>query len=96
MDLNCWTSAEVTRVRRDETLSKWTVTVRRSGDSERILRIDHVVFATAFPWKEVHFAGEEKFQGELLHSTSYRSAARFIGKKVVIVGACTSGTSIIL
>ena len=36
---------------------------------------------------------QEEFQGQVLHSTSHHSAKDHIGKKVFIIGACTSGVS---
>ncbi|TFY53862.1 hypothetical protein EVJ58_g9204 [Rhodofomes roseus] len=37
---------------------------------------------------------QEEFQGQLLHSTSHKSARDYRGKKVVIIGACTSAHDI--
>lgn len=34
---------------------------------------------------------QEEFKGQVLHSTSHHSAKDHLGKKVVVVGACTSG-----
>lgn len=34
---------------------------------------------------------QEKFGGEIFHSSQFGSARDYIGKKVVVVGACTSG-----
>lgn len=36
---------------------------------------------------------QEKYQGQVLHSASHRSARDHIGKKVVIIGSCNSGKS---
>ncbi|MCX7997630.1 MAG: NAD(P)/FAD-dependent oxidoreductase [Leptospiraceae bacterium] len=38
-----------------------------------------------------HWEGEDKFQGEILHSKSYRNATPFKGKKVLIVGIGNTG-----
>lgn len=38
-----------------------------------------------------HRTHQEEFQGQILHSTQHKSARDHIGKKVVIIGACTSG-----
>ena len=37
---------------------------------------------------------QDEFEGEILHSTQYKSATDHIGKKVVVVGAGTSGHDI--
>ena len=34
---------------------------------------------------------QDEFQGQIIHSTQHKTARDHIGKKVVIVGACTSG-----
>ena len=34
---------------------------------------------------------QEEFQGKTLHSTDYTNADAYVGKKVVVVGACSSG-----
>lgn len=35
---------------------------------------------------------KEKFRGQILHSVQYKRATDHVGRKVVVVGACTSGT----
>jgi hypothetical protein len=34
---------------------------------------------------------QEKFKGQVLHSTEFKHAKDHVGKKVVVIGACTSG-----
>ena len=48
MDLNVWTSSTVSHASRDEQTGKWTVTVTKFDGTERILKTDHVVFATGW------------------------------------------------
>jgi hypothetical protein len=47
LDLNVWTSASVTSVRKDPVTNAWSVVVERGGDrkEQRILHPTHVVFA---------------------------------------------------
>lgn len=52
MELDYWLSAKVVHARRvpdpkDKSKEKWEVTVRR-GDQDRVLYVDHVVFAVGF------------------------------------------------
>ncbi|KAG6375656.1 hypothetical protein JVT61DRAFT_3226 [Boletus reticuloceps] len=49
-------------------------------------------FATGFAGrpKLPNIPGKEDFKGEAVHSSDFTSAANYIGKKAVIVGACTS------
>lgn len=35
------------------------------------------------------------FDGQILHSSTYKHATDHLGKKVAVVGACTSGTTIL-
>ena len=35
---------------------------------------------------------QDKFKGKIVHSSAHRTAKEHKGKKVVVVGACTSGT----
>jgi cation diffusion facilitator CzcD-associated flavoprotein CzcO len=37
---------------------------------------------------------QDSFHGQVLHSSQHKSARDHIGKKVVVVGACTSGHDI--
>jgi dimethylaniline monooxygenase (N-oxide forming) len=38
--------------------------------------------------------GQERFQGELVHSEHYRNPDRFVGKRVLVIGAGESGSDI--
>jgi indole-3-pyruvate monooxygenase len=40
--------------------------------------------------------GRERFEGEVLHSSEYRSGGRFKGKKVMVVGCGNSGMEMCL
>ncbi|KAH8092245.1 hypothetical protein BXZ70DRAFT_465945 [Cristinia sonorae] len=97
MELNVWMSTLVTKATRDEKSGKWSVTVKntKSGD-ERVVTSDHVVFALGFGGqaKVPDIPDRDTFQGQVLHSTEHRSAKDHLGKKVVIVGACTSAHDI--
>jgi len=35
---------------------------------------------------------QDTFKGEIIHSTRFKKASAHEGKKVVVIGACTSGT----
>lgn len=103
MELNVWKSSAVTHASHDATTSLWTVTVKRSGVSsqsevitERVLKVKHVVFASGFHGGEAkmpQYPGMDEFKGEILHSLQHKKAADHAGKKVVVVGSCTSGRS---
>lgn len=95
MELNVWTSTEFTGASYDDATHRWTLTVTRDGE-ERTLHPHHIVLATGISGKpsSPHLPGEEKFAGEMLHSSQFRDGADFEGKKVVIVGASNSAHDI--
>jgi len=96
LELNIWTSALATHAERDDATGKWVVTVKR-GDSERVFRVDHLVFALGLGAGSPNIPkipGREEFQGQVLHSTQHHFATDHLGKKVVIIGACTSAHDI--
>lgn len=99
MELNVWTSTEFTGASYDEDEGRWTLTVTRTapdGTEQRTLHPHHIVLATGISGKpsSPHLPGQEKFDGELLHSSQFRDGGDFEGKKVVIVGASNSAHDI--
>ncbi|KAF8143648.1 hypothetical protein K438DRAFT_1911041 [Mycena galopus ATCC 62051] len=98
MELNVWTSSTVTSARPNAS-GAWEVVVARNGDGiERRFTVKHVVFATglgAGEGKLPTYPGWcDKFKGQILHSMQHKRATDHAGKKVVIVGACTSAHDI--
>lgn len=61
-----------------------------------IIDAAHVVIATGYAHTPVlpDWIGAESFGGELLHSASYRNPTPFVGKRVMVVGAGSSGMEI--
>ncbi|PPQ75216.1 hypothetical protein CVT24_010175 [Panaeolus cyanescens] len=105
MELSVWTSSSVTSLGQNAQSLEWTVTVVRktaaadNGDEieERILRVKHVVFATGFGGVTPNtpmYPGMDTFKGQILHSTQHKKASDHTGKKVVVVGSCTSAHDI--
>ncbi|KAI0074816.1 FAD/NAD(P)-binding domain-containing protein [Panus rudis PR-1116 ss-1] len=102
LELNVWTSSEVLKADRDESVGgpgnnkgKWVVTVRKADGSQRVFRVDHIIFTTGAGFPNIpDIPNREEFQGQVLHSTQHKNAKDHIGKKVVIVGACTSAHDI--
>jgi cation diffusion facilitator CzcD-associated flavoprotein CzcO len=90
MDVNVWTSTEFVGGRWDEENQIWVARLRREDGTERVLRPHHIVFANGGivgrP-KHPDFPGLSDFKGEVMHSHSYVSGARWTGKKVVVLGA---------
>ncbi|KAG6382176.1 hypothetical protein JVT61DRAFT_826 [Boletus reticuloceps] len=96
LELNVWTSSVITETEWDDHLKTWTVEINRGGKGTRTLKVKHLVFATGFGGraKVPNIPGKEDFKGEAVHSSEFASAANYIGKKAVVVGACTSGHDI--
>ncbi|KAJ3553462.1 hypothetical protein NM688_g3601 [Phlebia brevispora] len=95
MEVDYWTSATVTHARKLKD-GKWEVTVRR-GDKDRIFNVKHLVFAIGVGGGTPNMPkipGMDKFKGQILHSTQHDKALDHAGKKVVVVGACTSAHDI--
>ena len=42
----------------------------------------------------IHSYSQEEFEGEAIHAFEYTTAKKYAGKKVVVVGAATSGHDI--
>jgi len=98
LELNVWLSSTVSSVRKDPKTNLWDVVVRRGGEKaeERVFHPVHVIFAVGLisPPYIPEIPGKDGFEGLILHSTQYKAASDHIGKKVVVVGAGTSGHDI--
>jgi cation diffusion facilitator CzcD-associated flavoprotein CzcO len=96
MELNVWTKTELRQGVYDESAARWTINLSRADGSLRTIRPVHVVLATGVLGEPNMPAleGAESFAGEILHSSSYAGAEGWAGRKVVVVGACTSGHDI--
>ncbi|KAI6098808.1 FAD/NAD(P)-binding domain-containing protein [Pisolithus croceorrhizus] len=97
LELNVWTSTEVVSVNPGTQGKKWSVKVIRSDGRERIFQVNHVVFALGFGSGLPNIPNipcQAEFKGHILHASQHKQAAEFIGKKVVVIGACTSAHGI--
>ncbi|KAF8070683.1 hypothetical protein FPV67DRAFT_1561425 [Lyophyllum atratum] len=97
LELSVWTSSEVQKIAWDASTKTWSVTIRR-GDTKTVnLTVKHVVFATGFGGGFINMpqiANQDIFKGKVYHSSQFKTAREFIGKKAVVVGACNSGHDI--
>ncbi|KZW00706.1 hypothetical protein EXIGLDRAFT_695199 [Exidia glandulosa HHB12029] len=97
LDLNVWTSSTISSTEWDESAKRWNVTVVRGKDEPRVLHPRHVVVAIGLAGGVPYIPeipGQDKFKGLALHSTSFASGSKFVGKKVLVIGACTSAHDI--
>lgn len=92
MELNVWTSSEVTAGSYDEKARRWMITVARDGATTSI-HPRHVVFATGSvsgkPFMP-SMPGLDDFSGEVLHSSAYTSGKAYEGRKALVIGTGTS------
>ncbi|GIF63180.1 monooxygenase [Asanoa ishikariensis] len=95
MELNVWTSAELTSSVFDEQTGRWTLHVR-TPDGERELHPRDVILATGAAGEPNIPAvpGRDEFAGTTYHSSRHADARQWAGKKAVVVGACNSGHDI--
>ncbi|GBE79335.1 hypothetical protein SCP_0205330 [Sparassis crispa] len=96
LDLDVWTSSRVQSANWNAEKKTWALTVRR-GEAIRQLQANHLVFATglngSIPYSPT-IPEQERFKGQVLHSSQFTSPESFRGKKVVVVGACSSAHDI--
>ncbi|THG94933.1 hypothetical protein EW145_g8052 [Phellinidium pouzarii] len=98
LELDIWLSATVDKIERlSESGSKgWRVTITRADGTTRRVTPRHIVFAHGFGGGVPNMPaipGMDEFGGKIIHSSQHKSARDHVGKKVVVVGACTSGKS---
>ncbi|KAF9048817.1 hypothetical protein BJ165DRAFT_1462890 [Panaeolus papilionaceus] len=97
LELNVWTSSKVEKATQDPVTKTWSVHVTKSDGTTRTFNVRHVVLATGFKGGQAYipsFPGAESFKGQILHSTQHNAALDHAGKKVVVVGSCTSSHDI--
>ncbi|KIK66466.1 hypothetical protein GYMLUDRAFT_141843, partial [Collybiopsis luxurians FD-317 M1] len=91
LELSVWTSSTVTTSSWDASTKTWQVTVSRGGKNRK-MKVKHIVFGTGFGGGIPNIP--DKFKGQIFHSSNFRSASEFKGKKGIVVGACNSGHDI--
>ncbi|UBI06207.1 NAD(P)/FAD-dependent oxidoreductase [Corynebacterium falsenii] len=95
MDLDYWTNTECEQATYDDASETWTVSVNREGE-EVTLHPHHLVFATGMSGvpNKPHIPGEEKFAGEIRHSSEHPGGEGDAGKNVIVLGANNSAHDI--
>ncbi|KAI6133975.1 hypothetical protein EV401DRAFT_2064454 [Pisolithus croceorrhizus] len=96
-ELKVWTSTRVVTVEPGTKGRKWSVKVVRGDGRERVFKVNHVVFALGISSDTVRMLNvpcREEFTGQVLHSSKHKGATDHLGKKVVVVDACTSAHDI--
>jgi cation diffusion facilitator CzcD-associated flavoprotein CzcO len=97
MELNVWTATTIQgQPRYDPASQTWSVRVRRSDGTERVLHPHHIVLASGHSG-EPHvpkLPGIESFEGDIHHSSAHPGATKYVGKRAVVVGCCNSAHDI--
>jgi cation diffusion facilitator CzcD-associated flavoprotein CzcO len=101
LDLNVWLSSTVKKATysSESGSASWTVTVERRDEhgsvaEERIFKVHHLVMATDLGTahsKIPPVPGMDQFKGTIRHSMEYKRPDSNTGKRVIVIGACTSG-----
>lgn len=95
-DLVIWTNSELLPGATYDSKSKrWTIQIDRSGKTVT-LHPFHIVIATSAhsaPYTP-HIQDSHKFHGETLHSSQFPGGQKFVGKRVVVLGAGNSSADI--
>ncbi|KAK2460131.1 hypothetical protein APHAL10511_007810 [Amanita phalloides] len=96
LELNYWTSSKVIKATQDEE-NMWHVTVQQIDGSERIFKVNHLIFAMGFKGGDPNvpkYPGMDGFNGQIIHSHQHNKATDHAGKKVVVVGSGVSAHDI--
>ncbi len=95
LELNFWTETEFEGGSYDEEAGRWTVTLRRAGET-RIMRPRHVVLATGVSGipNIPDIPGLKNFRGKVVHSSGYDDGENWKGKRAIVIGTGNSGHDI--
>ncbi|MFK7854572.1 MAG: NAD(P)/FAD-dependent oxidoreductase [Granulosicoccus sp.] len=95
MELNYWGSTECQSAEFDEATQTWTVVVKRDG-KDVVLKPKQLVLATGMSGRAniPTLPGQEKFKGEIQHSSQHPGPDQYKGKKVVVIGSNNSSHDI--
>lgn len=96
MELNFWTTSEVTSAIYDSGTSRWKVDIRQHSDHLRQLEPRHVIMATGVSGipNLPHLDTLAKFSGPVVHSSQYHDGEDWSGKKALVLGCGNSGHDI--
>lgn len=95
MELNYWASTECLSATYDEDGGEWAVRVDRDGELVP-LRPKHLVLATGMSGlpNVPQIAGAADFEGDILHSSAYRSGEPYRGTHCIVLGSNNSAHDI--
>ncbi|KAF8067690.1 hypothetical protein FPV67DRAFT_1561985 [Lyophyllum atratum] len=89
LELNVWTSSTVQNAIQGRD-GKWSVSVRRHDSTIRVFVVNHLVIAAGVgdghP-KVPDIPNKDTYKGIVFHSSLYKRASDYKGKKVIVIGA---------
>ncbi len=94
LELNYWTGTELVSGSYDDKRKQWSVTLRRSDGTERVMHPRHLIFATgvsSIPYTPSDIPGLDDFAGVKVHSGDFKHAEHWRGRKALVLGSGTSG-----
>jgi cation diffusion facilitator CzcD-associated flavoprotein CzcO len=96
MELNYWTGTEFESGAYAEADERWSVTLRRTDGTKRIMHPRHVVMATGVSGipNLPDIPGLKNFTGTILHSSQYGDGESWQGKRALVIGTGNSGHDI--
>ena len=96
MELNYWTGTEFESGAYDEAEGRWSVVLRRTDGSRRVMHPRHVVMATGVSGipNLPDIPSLKNFAGTVLHSSQYGDGEAWKDKKALVIGTGNSGHDI--
>lgn len=93
LELNFWTGTELVDGSYDAQRRQWSVTLRRSDGTTRVMHPRHLVFATGVSSIAYtpDLSGLADFKGVKVHSGEFKDAERWRGRRALVLGSGTSG-----
>ncbi len=93
MECNVWNRTTFLGADYDDDAGHWTVRLRRADGSEPVMRPRYLVMANGVAGRplKARLPGLDSFKGTVIHTHDYREGAKWRGKRVLVVGAGTSG-----
>jgi cation diffusion facilitator CzcD-associated flavoprotein CzcO len=94
MELNIWTSTELSSAIFDEVSKTWAITLIRGDGSTRNMACKHLVVATGVSGgtpRKAQLEGLSDFKGTILHSSQYDHGVKWAGKRAIVIGTGNSG-----
>lgn len=93
MELNFWTGTEFAGATYDHDERRWNAFLRRADGTERVMHPRHIVMATGVSGipSIPDMPGLNDFEGDVIHSSSYRAGSDYAGRSAVVIGTGNSG-----